>query len=74
MKNMVTSEIEIEKQVFMLENGVDGLSEFPGRIGLFIASGYSSQKIYFDNVASLRQLQNMFKTFADILEVAGEEA
>lgn len=70
MKTTITSSIEIEEIVFELETGSEVLSESPGRVSLFICSNYNSQKVYFDNKASLRHLANLINGFADILEVS----
>lgn len=71
MKHELTLTTDIEQQTFELTHGTDDLAESPGRFGFFIHTGYSSQKLYFDDIDSLRILENLLMTMRQAVLTLG---
>jgi hypothetical protein len=73
MQSTITLTTDVEGTVFTLDRDTEDLCETPGRVSLYINTGYSSQKIYFDELDSLGLIANLLLTMENMVLAAGEK-
>lgn len=69
----ITLQLKAEGTIFQITKGTDDLSEFQGRIGMYIASEHfgSSMKVYFDNAQSIDHLVQMLSRARAAIKTMG---